>query len=168
MTAAAAGMRPSSRFSRPRLIAALLAISVALNLCFVAGAAWTRLNSPTVVTTSERFHRLAQSLDLSAQQQAGFDQYVASLIARNNRVRLATEPLMDEAWAEVARPDPDQAKVLQLLDEFSTQRRETWHETITATLSLLATLTPEQKAKFLADEHGRRMAARLRRAAESR
>lgn len=168
MTAAAAGMRQSSRFSRPRLVAALLAVSVALNLCLVAGAAWTRFNSPTVVTTSERFHRLARSLDLSAQQQAGFDQYVAALIARNNRVRLATEPLMDEAWAEVARPDPDQTRVLQLLDEFSTQRRETWHQTVTATLSLLATLTPEQKDKFLTDEHERRMAARRRRAAESR
>ena len=168
MTAAAAGMRPSSRLSRPRLIAALLAISLALNLCFVAGAAWTRFKPPTIVTTSERFHRLAGTLDLSPQQQGTFDQYVAALIARNNRVRLATEPLMDEAWAEVARPNPDQARVFQLLDEFSTQRHETWHETVTATLALLATLTPEQKDKFLADGRERRMAARRRRAAESR
>ena len=168
MTAAAAGMRPNSRLSRPRLIAALLAISLTLNLCFVAGAAWTRLKPPTIVTTSERFHRLARTLDLSPQQQDAFDGYVAALIVRNNRVRLATEPLMDEAWAEVARPNPDQARVFQLLDEFSTQRHETWHETVTATLALLATLTPEQKDKFLADERERRMAARRRRAAESR
>jgi Spy/CpxP family protein refolding chaperone len=168
MTAAAAGMRPSSRLSRPRLIAALLAISVALNLCFIAGATWSRLKPATIVTTSERFHRLAQTLDLSPQQQDAFDQYVATLIARNNRVRLATEPLMDEAWAEVARPNPDQARVFQLLDEFSTQRHETWHETVIATLALLATLTPEQKAKFLAAENGWRMAGRHRRAAESR
>ena len=168
MTAAAAEMRAGGRLSRPRLIAALLAVSVALNLCFIAGAAWTRLKPPTIVTTSERFHRLARTLDLSAQQQVAFDQYVAAVIARNNRVRLATEPLMDEAWAEVARPDPDQARILQLLDEFASQRHEAWHQTVGATLSLLATLTPEQKEKFLADEHDRRMAARRRRAAESR
>jgi Spy/CpxP family protein refolding chaperone len=168
MTTAAAGMTPSRRSSRPRLVAALLAVSVALNLCFVAGAAWTRLKAPAIVTASERFHRLAQSLALSAQQQAVFDQYVAALIARNNRVRLATEPLMDEAWAEIAKPDPDQTRVLQLLDDFSTQRREVWHQTVIATLSLLATLTPEQKEKFLADERDRRMAARRRRAEESR
>lgn len=168
MTAAAAEMRPSSRLSRPRLIAALLTISVALNLCFVAGAAWTRLKPPTIVTTSERFHRLARTLDLSPQQQAVFDQYVADMLSRNNRARLATEPLIDEAWAEIARPDPDQARVLQLLDDFSTQRREVWHEAIGATLSLLATLTPEQKAKFLAAESGWRMAARRRRAEGAR
>jgi Spy/CpxP family protein refolding chaperone len=81
---------------------------------------------------------------------------------------VVTEPLMDEAWAEIALPDPDQAKVLQLLDDFSTQRREVWHQTIRATISLLATLTPEQKAKFLADEQERRNAARHRRAEESR
>jgi Spy/CpxP family protein refolding chaperone len=168
MTAAAAGMRSRSKLSRPRLVAALLAVSVTLNLCFVAGATWTRLRPPAGSTTSERFQRLGQSLDLSAPQQAIFDQYVTGLIARNNRVRVATEPLMDEAWAEIARPDPDQATVLRLLDDFSTQRRETWHETIRATLSLLATLTPEQKAKFLANEQERRNAARRRRADDSR
>jgi Spy/CpxP family protein refolding chaperone len=168
MTAAAADMRSASRLSRPRLTAAVLAISLALNLCLVAGAVWTRLRPPAIVTTSERFHRLARELDLSPQQQAAFDQYVAALIARNNRIRLATEPLMDEAWAEVARPNPDQARVLQLLDEFSTQRHATWHETVTATMALLATLTPEQKDKFLANEQDRRLAARRRRAAESR
>jgi Spy/CpxP family protein refolding chaperone len=154
--------------SRPRLVAALLAVSVALNLCFVAGAAWTRLKPPTVVTASQRFHRLAQSLELTPQQQAAFDQYVTDLIARNNRVHVTTEPLMDQAWAEIAKPDPDQTKVLQLLDDFSTQRLEVWHQTIRATMSLLATLTPEQKAKFLADEQDRRNAFRRRRVAESR
>jgi len=168
MIAAAADSRPAGRFTRPRLIAGLLAVSVVLNLCFVAGATWTRLKHPEIVTTTERFHRLAQALNLSPQQQTVFDQYVAALIDRNNRVRTATEPLMDEAWAEIAKPDPDQTKVLQLLDEFSSQRREVWHQTVTATLSLLATLTPEQKAQFLANERDRRMAARRRRVEESR
>jgi uncharacterized membrane protein len=168
MTTATAGMRPSRRSSRPGLIAALLAVSVALNLCLVGGAVWTRYKAPAIVTTSERFHRLGQSLNLSPPQQAVFDQYVADMLARNNRVRLATEPLMDEAWADIAKPNPDQTKVLQLLDDFSSQRREVWHESVAATLSLLATLTPEQKAKFLADEQERRLAARHRRAEESR
>jgi hypothetical protein len=168
MTTAAAGMSPRSRLSGPRLIAALLAVSVALNLCLVGGAVWSRLKSPAIVTTSERFHRLSQTLNLSPDQQAVFDQYVADLIARNNRVRLATDPLMDAAWAEIAQPNPDQTKVMQLLDDFSTQRREVWHQSVGATLALLATLTPEQKAKFLADEQERRLAARRHRAEESR
>lgn len=168
MTAATADSRPAGRSSRPRLVVALLAVSVVLNLCFVAGATWTRIKHPGIVTTTERFHRLSQTLNLSPQQQTAFDQYVATLIERNNRVRTATDPLMDEAWAEIAQPNPDQAKVLQLLDDFSSQRREVWHQTIGATLSLLATLTPEQKAQFLADEHNRRMTVRRHRAEESR
>jgi Spy/CpxP family protein refolding chaperone len=75
---------------------------------------------------------------------------------------------MDEAWTEIAKPNPDLSRVLQILDDFSAQRRETWHETVGATLALLTTLTPEQKAKFLADEQNRRDAARRRRAEESR
>ena len=168
MTTAAAGLRPRSRLTRPGLTAALLAVSVALNLCFVAGATWTRLKPPTATTTSARFQLLGQSLNLTTPQQAIFDQYVTGLIARNNHVRVATEPLMDQAWAEIARPNPDQTRVLELLDDFSAQRHATWHETIRATMSLLAALTPEQKAKFLANEQERRNLARRRRADDSR
>jgi Spy/CpxP family protein refolding chaperone len=168
MTATAADGREAGRFPRPKLVTALLAVSLVLNLCFVAGATWTRLKHPGVVTTTERFHRLSKSLNLSSQQQAAFDQYVATLIDRNNRVRLATDPLLDEAWGEVAKPNPDQTKVLQLLDEYSAKRREVWHETVTETVLLLATLTPEQKAQFLADERDRRMALRRHRNEESR
>src|SRR5258708_28041274 len=102
MTIATAGAQTRSRLTRPRLIVALLAVSVALNMCFVAGAAWTRLKPPTIVTTSERLHRLAKSLHLSPPQQAAFDQYVAALIARNNRGRLATQPLLHPASPEIS------------------------------------------------------------------
>ena len=168
MTTSAVGIAERLRPQRPRILASVLAVSVALNLFFVGGALWTRLHAPQPLTASERFHKLGQSLNLSPPQQTAFDQYVAALVSRNNRVRQATEPLMDEAWAEIAKPDPDQAKVLQLLDDFSAQRREVMHQAVGATLSFLAILTPEQKEKFLADEHERRLAARRRRAEEMR
>jgi len=168
MTAATAGVGPSRRLSRPRWLGALLAISVALNLCFVGGAVWTRFHAPAPSTTSERFQRLAQTLNLSPPQQAAFDQYVAAILARGNRLRQATEPLMDEAWEEIAKPQPDQARVLQLLDEASGRRHDFQHEAVASTLSLLASLTPEQRAKFLADEHDRRLSLRRRRAEETR
>jgi Spy/CpxP family protein refolding chaperone len=168
MTTATAGMTPSGRLSRPRRLAALLAISVALNLCFVAGAAWTRLHAPAVQTASERFHRLAQSLDLSPQQQVGFDRYVAGMLARGDHLRQTSEPLMADAWAEIAKPEPDQTKIFQLLDEATAQRRDFQHDAVAATVALLATLTPEQRSKFLADERERRAAARRRRAEEMR
>ena len=168
MTTVTAGITPRGRLLRPRRLAALLAISVALNLCFVAGAAWTRLHAPPMLTASERFHRLSQSLDLSPQQQAVFDQYVAGMISRGDRLRQAIDPLMTEAWAELSKPEPDQAKLLQLLDDAGTQRRQFQREAVGATLSLLATLTPEQRGKFLAEERDRRAAERRRRIDESR
>jgi Spy/CpxP family protein refolding chaperone len=166
MTTTTVGMTASARPPRPRVLAALLAISLALNLCFIGGAVWTRLHAPQL-TASERFHRLGQSLDLTPPQQVAFDQYVSATLARGGRVRQATDPLIDDAWAEIAKPDPDQAKIFQLLDDFSTQRRQVMHEAVTATVSFLATLTPEQKAKFLAEEHDRRIALRRRRAEET-
>jgi hypothetical protein len=42
------------------------------------------------------------------------------------------------------------------------------HDAVGATLSLLATLTPDQRAKFLTEEHDYRVAQRRRRAAEAR
>lgn len=113
MTTTLAGLRPTRRVSWSRLLAALLAVSAALNLCVIAGAVWTRLNPPPVQTVSEHFHRLAKSLDLSPQQQAAFDQYVASMLTRSDRLRQAVEPLMDDALAEMAKPGADQARVLE-------------------------------------------------------
>jgi Spy/CpxP family protein refolding chaperone len=167
-TLAADGMTPTDRLPRSRLLAALLAVSLVLNLCFIAGALWTRLREPPAQTASQRFHRLAQSLDLSPPQQQAFDQYVTGMLARGEHLRQASEPLMTEAWAEIAKPDPDEAKVLQLLDESSTLRRDFQHDAVAATVSLLATFTPEQRAKFLADERERRAEMRRRRAEEMR
>jgi hypothetical protein len=168
MTTTLAGLTPTRRVSRPRLLAALLAVSVALNLCFVAGAVWTRLNPPPVLSVSERFHRLAKSLDLSPPQQTAFDQYVAGMLARGDRVRQAVEPLLDNALDEMAKPDADQARVLGLLDEAGTRRREFQREAVSATLTELATLTPDQRAKFITSERTFRAAQRRRRAEETR
>jgi len=162
------GMASSSRLPRPRRLAALLAVSLALNLCFIGGALWTRFREAPIQTASERFHRLAQSLDLSPIQQQAFDQYVSGMLTRGEHLRQASEPLMSEAWTELAKPDPDEAKVLQLLDEASGLRRDFQHDAVNATVSLLAILTPEQRAKFLAGERERRNEMRRRRAEEMR
>jgi Spy/CpxP family protein refolding chaperone len=168
MTTTLAGAPPRHRLSRPRLVTALLAISVALNLCFVAGAVWTRFNAPPVVTASERFHRLATTLNLSPEQRTAYDAYVAGMIARSERMRQALDPLLTDAWSEIAKSDPDQAHVLQLLDDASIQRRQFQREALGATLSLLATLTPDQRAAFIANERAFHAAERRRHLEEAR
>ncbi len=90
------------------------------------------------------------------------------MAARGDRMRQALDPMMDAAWAEIAKPDADPARVLQMLDDAGNQRRAFQHDAVSATLSLLAILTPDQRAKFMAAERDFRAAQRRRRAEESR
>jgi Spy/CpxP family protein refolding chaperone len=142
---------------------------VALNLCVVAGVVWNRLHVPAPTPTfTERLHRIENSLDLTPDQRAGFDRYIADMTARSDQMRRTLEPMLDAAWGEFAKPDASQARVQQLLDDASTHRRGFQQQAVTATFSLLATLTPEQRAKFVAAEREFHAAQRRRHAEEQR
>jgi Spy/CpxP family protein refolding chaperone len=152
-----------------RVWAAVLAVSVALNLCFVAGALWTRFNpAPTPATASERFRKLEANLDLTAGQRVTYQAYVTRTRERIARLRQEIDPLLDAAWSEIAKPQPDDAYLMQRFDEAAAQWRAYQHEAVDSTLALLAHLTPEQRAKFVANELERRALARRRRLEESR
>jgi Spy/CpxP family protein refolding chaperone len=169
MSATTAEMSHRGGMPRQRLLVAILAISVALNICVVAGALWSRLHPPPApLTFTERFHRLEDTLDLTTAQRANFDRYITDMTARGDQMRHTLEPMMDAAWAELAKPDTDQARVLQLLDDAGNQRRAFQQQAVNATLSLLATLTPEQRAKFVASEREFHAAQRRRHAEEAR
>jgi Spy/CpxP family protein refolding chaperone len=168
MSAATAEFARGRRLSRERLLWALLAISVALNLCVVAGVVWGRLNAPAPLTAAERFHRLEASLDLNDQQRAAFEAYSAATRARTLKLRQELEPLLDSAWSELGKPQPDEAAVVQRLGDASTRWTASQREGVDATLALLATLNPEQRAKFVADEREHRAAMRRRHAEEAR
>ena len=153
---------------RNRLVVAILAISLALNICVIAGALWHRANAPEIQSASERFRQLETSLNLTDQQRAAFEAYVAQARTRNAQLRQDIDPLLDAAWAELGKPDPDEAVVLQRFNDASIRWRNSQRETVEATLALLATLNPDQRAKFIADERERRAAQRRRHAEESR
>lgn len=167
MSVTAADMSHRRDLPRRRLLTAILAVSVALNICVIAGALWSRLHPPPP-TFTQRFHRLEDKLDLNADQRAAFDRYIADMSARGEQMRHTIEPMMDTAWAELAKPDADQARVLQLLNDASDQRHTFQQQAVAATLSLLATLTPEQRSKFVANEREFHAALRRRHAEEAR
>jgi Spy/CpxP family protein refolding chaperone len=168
MSVTTAGLSHRSKgMSRQRLLVAILAVSVALNLCVFAGALWIRLHGPPFPPSfSERLRHVEDTLDLTPAQRVAFDRYIADMTARGDQMRQQLDPMFDAAWAEIAKPDADQARVLQLFDDASNHRRAFMHDAVNSTLSLLATLTPEQRAKFIADEREFRMAQRRRHAAE--
>ena len=157
MSATAAGTTAPVTRSRPRLVLVLLALSVALNLFFVAGAAWIRLHPRAEGPGLEqRYQRMAAELDLDAQQRGAFDRYVAAMRSRTANMREQVAPLMGGAWEEIVKPQADAAQVNRLFDEAAEQRRQFQREVTTQTLAFLAVLSPAQRAKFVAIARERR------------
>jgi uncharacterized membrane protein len=148
---------------RSRLWIALVAVSLVLNLCFIAGAVWSRLHPPAGrLDLAERYRQMAAQLDLDSQQRAAFDRYVAAIRSRGEQMRQETDPLMSAAWDELAKPKPDTARVEQLFDEAGEKRRAMQHETTSQTVNLLGSLSPAQRAKFVSIMHEWRAAWRQR------
>jgi Spy/CpxP family protein refolding chaperone len=135
---------------RQHLLWVALALSLALNLCFVAGALWIRIyGPPPPINAEERLQRIGAQLGLDAQQKEAFEQYSQAVRTRMQLMHKAVDPLIGNAWSEVAKPDADEAKVVQLFDEAAQARRSFMRELAPTTLSFLATLSPEQRAKFV-------------------
>ena len=142
--------------TRHPLLWVALTLSLLLNLCFVAGALWIRIQGPPVpASPAERLQRIGAELALDPQQRQAFDQYSENVRAHMQRMRDTVEPLMTAAWSELAKPDADQATAARLFDEAGQARRSLQRELLTPTLTLLATLSPEQRAKFVELFHQR-------------
>jgi len=136
--------------ARQPLFWVALALSLALNLCFIGGALWIRIQAPPVpMGPEERLQQIGPQLGLDSQQKVAFEAYAHALSAKMRLLHEATEPIIGDAWAEVAKPDADEAKIIELFDQAGGQRRVFRRELTKETLSFLATLSPEQRAKFV-------------------
>jgi uncharacterized membrane protein len=134
-----------------RLIWLILTVSLTLNLFFVAGAVWIRMHPPPgrMVGPVARMRYVAGQLNLDPQHQQEFERYFRILRARIGLMHAEVQPLVNDAWNELARPDADEAKVMRLFDEASDKRRAFRRELTKSTLAFLATLTPQQRQKFV-------------------
>jgi Spy/CpxP family protein refolding chaperone len=147
VTAASVVLRPGSR---QHLFWVVLILSLALNLCFIAGALWIRVQGPPLpMSPEQRLQQIEPQLALNSQQKAAFDEYARTVRSRMQSMHEAIEPLVANAWSELAKPDADQTKIMQLFDQAGEQRRAFRPELVTATFTFLAKLTPEQRAKFV-------------------
>jgi Spy/CpxP family protein refolding chaperone len=147
VTAASVALRPGSR---QHLFWVALILSLALNLCFIAGALWIRVQGPPLpMSPEQRLQQIEPQLALNPQQKAAFDEYARTVRSRMQSMHEAIEPLVANAWSELAKPDADQTKIMQLFDQAGEQRRAFRPELVTATFTFLAKLTPEQRAKFV-------------------
>ena len=147
MTAASVALRPGSR---RHLFWVILVLSLALNLCFIAGALWIRVQGPPLpMSPEQRLQQIEPQLALDPQQKAAFDEYARTVRSRVQSMHEAIEPQVANAWSELAKPDADEAKVMLLFDQAGDQRRAFRRELGTATFTFLTKLSPEQRAKFV-------------------
>jgi len=142
--------------ARQHLLWVALTLSVVLNLCFVAGALWVHLEGPAPpISPEERLQRVGAGLALDPQQRQAFGRYSETVRTHMQQMREAVEPLLSAARAELAKPDADEATVERLFDEAAQTRRGFQRELLTTTMTFLATLSPEQRAKFIELFHPR-------------
>jgi Spy/CpxP family protein refolding chaperone len=143
------GTAVSEKSLRRPLLWVVVALSLALNLFFVAGALWTRLQAPPSVTREERLQQMAQALALDPQQRLAFATYSQTMREQLLAMRDAAGPLVRAAWAEVSRPQADETKVMQLVDQAALARRGHLLQITATTIAFLKILSPEQRAEFV-------------------
>jgi uncharacterized membrane protein len=142
---------------RRGVLIALLVVSVALNVCFIGGALWTRIHAPPPpLDMAERYNRMRAELDLNPQQRAAFDKYAVAMHDRTQKMHEQIAPLIGDAWEEIAHPQADAAQIMRLFNQASEDRRDYQRDITVQTLSFLATLSPEQRSKFVAIGRERR------------
>ena len=142
--------------TRHPLLWVALTLSLLLNLCFVAGALWIRIQGPAPpASPAERLQRIGTELVLDPQQRQAFERYSENIRTHMQKMRETVEPLMSAAWAELAKPDADQATAARMFDEAGQARRGLQRELLAPTLTFLATLSPEQRARFVELFHQR-------------
>ena len=140
----------AGRGTRFHLLKVLLALSLALNLFFVVGALWIRIHAPPPpISPEQRLENMAGELGLNPQQKAAFARYSQTMRERMQAMREAVRPQVANAWSEVAKPQADETKVMQLLDQAAQTRHHYVRDLTATTLAFLATLSPEQRTKFV-------------------
>jgi uncharacterized membrane protein len=135
---------------RSRTLSAILAISLVLNVLFIAGAVWSRIDTPTPRGLDQRFEQIGAQLNLDPRQEAAFNGFIAEMRGRRDRVKLQVVPLYRSAWDAAGKPAMDAAEVRQSFEAAFDERLRLNRETTARMVDFLATLSPEQRGRFVA------------------
>ena len=144
-----------------RLLWIALALSLTLNICFLAGLAWMHIHAPPLPIV--RMQHFADSLNLNSDQRQAYEQFLRTLRLRGRFVRESNAPLIENIWNEIAKPTPDDSTIAKLGAQVNGNREGLQREVSTALDAFIKTLTPEQrallaeKAKAPPDEPARRL-----------
>ena len=135
---------------RARLPWILLAVSLVLNVAFIAGAAWMHLHRPPPPGDfGHRAERAGRELQLNDAQKAGFEKFLRTQRDNAEAVRDKNRPMLRDVRREFAKPSPDDAAIDRLLAEIDENRRAVREQNSRAMRDFLKTLSPEQREHFL-------------------
>ncbi len=131
-----------------------LSLSLLLNVFFIGGAFWARMHMPhPLMPPAQRIEEAARQLELTPDQRIAFDRFIRTLRMRSRHLRELNEELFADTWAEYAKAQPDPAVIEHAIDELGKNRRAYQLELSQALRTFLATLTDEQRTRFV--EHAR-------------
>ena len=133
---------------RGRLVWIALALSLTLNVFFIGGLAWVKFSMHAPLPPIERMQRLGHALNLNEEQRIAFDHFVRVIRLRGRFARETNQPLLDRAWTEVSKPNPDEDTLAKLGSEISKNRMAFQQEASTALIAFVKTLSPEQRTKL--------------------
>jgi uncharacterized membrane protein len=128
----------------------LLALSLALNVCFICGVLWLKVEAARVqMTPPERIGLVASQLSLDDSQRTAFQQFIKTARQHSRELHEATMPLAQQAWSELAKATPDEALLGQIAASSADNHRRYQVELGQALRSFLATLSDEQRHTFI-------------------
>jgi Spy/CpxP family protein refolding chaperone len=136
--------------ARGRLVWVALTLSLTLNVFFVLGLLWFQVAGQPMQTPAERVAATENELNLTAEQRAAFQHFVGEVRERSRHLRESNQPLIEQVWAELAKPQPDQALIARLVDEATDHRHAYQKDMATVLSQFLTVLSPEQRAQFVA------------------
>ena len=140
---------------RGRFGTVMLTLSLTLNIFVIAGLFFAHEMIQPPQTPVQHFLEVGRAMQLSDDQQTAFRQFIRTMRENNRTLRQHNEPLIDSVWDELAKPQPDTAKISGLVDQANDNRRANQKDTGMALLGFLNTLTPDQRVQFanLARQH---------------
>ncbi|GEM_PF-2212041 len=143
MTAPVEG--PTSRpSSKGRLVKVALALSLALNVCFIGGLLYSKFMRPTPPLIM-----LGRELDLEADQRKSFQGFLQAVRGKGAALRETNLAVGRQIWDELSQPKPDQQKLASLFQQIADNRRDYQTAVSTALVPFLETLSIEQRQRFI-------------------
>ncbi len=144
MTAPTEGATSPPRRSWGRLAKTALALSLALNVCFIGGLLYSKLVPPTPPLV-----QLGRALNLEPDQRKAFQAFLQVVWRKGAGLRDANLAIGRKIWDELSQPKPDPQKLSDYFAEIANNRRDYQTAVGMALLPFLETLSAEQRRRFI-------------------